>query len=187
MDWLRAGVAQGVQNRNLRTTLVCCRLPPRCQGTRRSHPVTGSPPSGMKAPTRPRGLSPMRANMSGRPGNRSKRGIVRKTGGRVLSSASPRAQEPALARHVPLHSLCHAGRSAAGGNQWRGWGNIISLRFITGKSSVPRPNTHRAIADMPAITQRQARPPQKPSAKNGQNPPINLFDHRPEGGIIAQP
>ena len=31
------------------------------------------------------------------------------------------------------------------------FGNIISLRFITGKSSVQRPNTHRTTADMPAI------------------------------------
>jgi len=36
------------------------------------------------------------------------------------------------------------------------FGKVISLRFITGKSPVPRPNTHRATADMPAITQKIA-------------------------------
>ena len=36
-------------------------------------------------------------------------------------------------------------------------GNIIPLRFITGKSAVSRPNTHRATADMPAMGERKKR------------------------------
>jgi len=60
-----------------------------------SHPVSGSPPSGMKAPTRPRGLSPTRANMSRRPGNRSKQGVVRKTGaGEFFRAPDPRPRRP---------------------------------------------------------------------------------------------
>jgi hypothetical protein len=39
---------------------------------------------------------------------------------------------------------------------WAGiFANIISLRFITGKSSVARPNTHRTAADMPAAAGRR--------------------------------
>jgi len=33
---LRAGVAHGMQSRNLRTTAVCSHMPPRCQGTRQA-------------------------------------------------------------------------------------------------------------------------------------------------------
>jgi len=35
------------------------------------------------------------------------------------------------------------------------FGHIISLRFITGKSPVSRPSTHRNTADMPAIAAKE--------------------------------
>ena len=109
-------------------------------GNPASHPVTGSPPSGMKAPTRHRGLSPTRANMSRRPGIRSHQGIVRKTGGRVLTSANTRAPRPRALQARPAQSLCHAKRSAAECSQWQRRG-IIPLRFILGKSLVTRPES----------------------------------------------
>jgi hypothetical protein len=93
MDLLRVDVAQGVRNRPVAQHLLAAVAAP-LTGNPASHPVSGSPPSGMKAPTRLRGLSPTRANMSRRPGNRSQQGVVRKTGGRVLESARPAPQEP---------------------------------------------------------------------------------------------
>ena len=155
-----------MQNRNLRTTLVCCRLPPRCQGTRRGHPVTGSPPSGMKAPTRHRGLSPTRANMSGRPGNRSKRGIVRKTGGRVLPSASPRArrtrasQARPAALPVPRRTLRRWRKSVAG----LGKHHFATLHYGQIVCAAPKhPSRHsRHAKDCP---KRKPRPTQEPTAK----------------------
>ena len=103
-----------MQNRSLRTTAVCCHSAAPVSGNPASHPVTGSPPSGMKAPTRlPKTSARREPTCPDGPACEANRRIVRKTGGRVLSSARPAPQEPALVRHVPLHSLCHAGRSAA--------------------------------------------------------------------------
>ena len=52
----------------------------------------------------------------------------------------------------------------------------VSLRFITGKSAMSRPNTHRNAADMPAIAQQ---------AWTRKTHPINLLEDQAVGGIIA--
>jgi len=56
--------------------------------------------------------------------------------------------------------------SWAGGNSLaapKAWRRRVSLRFITGKSSVARPNTHRTPADMPAIARSKASQSEKAS------------------------
>jgi hypothetical protein len=142
-------------------------------GNSASHPVTGSPPSGMKSPTRlPKTSARRGPTCPDGPACEANPGVVRKTGGRVLPSARPAPQEPALGRHDPLHSQCHAGRSAVGEYQWRGIG-VISLRYIMGKSPVSRPNTHRATADISANAQpaQVAGSQQLPGSRKPAHPP----------------
>jgi len=87
----------------------------------------------------------------------------------------PAPQEPALARHVPLHSLCHAGQSAAGKSQWRGF-RVISLRYIKGQivCVAPKKPSHHSRH---ASDSRQTKGGNRDVERSGQNR-ANSFERR---------
>ena len=109
-------------------------------GNPASHPIERGPPSGMKAPTRlPKTSARREPTCPDGPHNEYNSRLVRRRGRRVLASARPAPQEPALVRHVPLHSQCHAGRSAGGENQWRGLGEHHSAALHYGQIACVAP------------------------------------------------
>jgi hypothetical protein len=117
---LCVGVARGLQIPAYaqRTVGFNCRPGVREPGTATLSP--GTPPSGMKAPTRHRGLRPTRANMSRRPGNRSQHPLCDGGEGESSQAADPRAKNPGLAgtsRAVPVPPRAHRGsiQSVGGG------------------------------------------------------------------------
>jgi len=104
-DLLCAGLARGLQNPAYaqRSVSLNCRPDVREPGAATLSP--GTPPSGMKAPTRHRGLRPTRANMSRRPGNRSQHPLCDGGAGESSQAEDPRPKNPGLAgtsRAVPV-------------------------------------------------------------------------------------
>ena len=104
-DLLCVGLARGLQNPAYaqRSVSLNCRPDVREPGAATLSP--GTPPSGMKAPTRHRRLRPTRANMSRRPGNRSQHPLCDGGAGESSQAEDPRPKNPGLAgtsRAVPV-------------------------------------------------------------------------------------
>jgi hypothetical protein len=144
-------VAQGVQTKPTHNSGLLSHAAP-FSGTPASHPENGSPPSGMKAPTRlPKPSARRGPTCPDGPASEANRALCDGWAGESCQAPDPRPKTPRLSGTSRCTPNATPDAAQAGGNQWRGRGNIIPLRFITGKSSVSRPNTHRATADMPAI------------------------------------
>ena len=122
IDLLCVGVARGLQIPAYaqRTVGFNCRPGVREPGTATLSP--GTPPSGMKAPTRHRGLRPTRANMSRRPGNRSQHPLCDGGAGESSQAADPRPKNPGLAgtsRAVPVPPRARRGSIQSVGEERR--------------------------------------------------------------------